>query len=104
MMFARIATFEGVNMEAAERTMEEAQRRVETLMRAMPGYRGYLELVDRTGGRAQTIALFDTEENMMAAEQTFDEEMPKQLADLFDQWEGRRTSVDRYEVVAEQRI
>ena len=103
-MFARIATFEGVNVEAAEATMQEALRRVEPLMRELPGYRGYLELLDRSNRRAQTVALFDSEENMLAAEQTFDEEMPKQLADLFDQFQGSRTSVDRYEVMIEERM
>ena len=36
---------------------------------------------------------------MNAAEKTFDEEMPRALGELMEQWSGRRTSVERYEVV-----
>jgi hypothetical protein len=46
-----------------------------------------------------SIALFDSEENMLAAEKAFDEEMPRVLSDLMEPWTGRRTSVERYEVV-----
>ncbi len=102
-MFARIATFDGVDMEQAERTMDAVRARVEPVMRQMPGFQGHLELVDRSRGRALTIVLFDSEENMHAAERTFDEEMPKQLADLFDEWAGRRASVERYEVLVDER-
>ena len=102
-MFARIATFEGIDVEAAERTLDEARQRIDPIVRGMTGSHGYMELVDRANAKATTIAFFDSEENMLAAEHTFDEEMPKQLADLFEQWSGRRTSVDRYEIVADER-
>jgi hypothetical protein len=36
---------------------------------------------------------------MHAAEKAFDEEMLRVLADLMEQRTGRRTSVERYEVV-----
>jgi hypothetical protein len=48
-----------------------------------------------------SIALFDCREDAQAAEQTFGEEMPRQLGDLFKDWEGRRVSVDRYEALAD---
>ena len=102
-MFARIATFEGVDVAVAERTMDEVRQRVEPIMRGMTGFQGYMELIDRSSGKAATIAFFDSEENMQAAERTFDEEMPRQLADLFDQWAGRRSRVERYEVLLDDR-
>ncbi len=102
-MFARIATFDGVDVEEAERTVDTVRERVEPMMRKMPGFQGYMELVDRSGGKALTITLFDSEESVRAAEPTFDEEMPKQLADLFGQWAGRRSSVERYEILVDER-
>ena len=102
-MFARIATFDGIDVEQAERTMDAVRERVEPMLRQLPGFQGYMELVDREGRRAQTITWFDSEENMHAAEPTFDEEMPSQLADLFEQWSGRRSRVERYEVLVDER-
>ena len=40
-MFARMATFEGVDVKTAERTMDEVRERVEPMMRKMPGFQGY---------------------------------------------------------------
>jgi hypothetical protein len=102
-MFARIATFEGVDVAAAERTMDAVRERIEPIMRGLAGFQGYLELVDRSGGKAMTVSFFDSEENMRAAEPTFDEEMPRQLGDLIEQWAGRRSSVERFEVLADER-
>ena len=102
-MFARIATFEGIDAEATDRTLDQVRQRVEPLMRGLAGYQGYLDLMDRSSGKSVTIAFFDTEENLNAAEPTFDEEMPKQLGDLIGPWAGRRTAVERYEVMVDER-
>jgi heme-degrading monooxygenase HmoA len=102
-MFARLATFEGVDAEEADRTLDEMTKRVEPLMRALPGFKGYVDLMDRASGKAVTISFFDSEENLTAAEPTFDEEMPRALGDLMEQMSGRRTSVERYEVVVDAR-
>ena len=102
-MFARIATFDGVDIAEEERTLDAVRERVEPLMRGMAGFRGYMELVDRRAGRALTVSFFDSEENMQAAESTFEEEMPKQLGELMGPWAGRRSAVDRYEVLVDER-
>ncbi|MFN2468611.1 MAG: hypothetical protein ABR521_10845 [Gaiellaceae bacterium] len=102
-MVARIARFEGIDVAEAERTLDEVRSRVEPIMRGLDGFKGYLELVDRSGRSALTVAFFETEDALRAAEPTFEEEMPRQLADLFGQWAGRRTSVERYEVWADER-
>lgn len=102
-MFARMATFEGVDAEEADRTLDEMTKRVEPLMRALPGFKGYVDLMDRSSGKGVTISLFDSEENLTAAEPTFDEEMPRALGDLMGPWAGRRTSVERYEVMVDAR-
>jgi Antibiotic biosynthesis monooxygenase len=102
-MFARIATFEGVDADAADRTLDEVRERVEPIMRGMTGFQGYMELMDRASSKAMTVSFFDSEENMRAAEPTFDEEMPRQLGDLMEQWAGRRSAVERYEVLLDRR-
>ena len=50
-----------------------------------------------------SIALFDNEEHVRAAESTFDEEMPRRLGDVFTSWEGRRVSVGLFQVVNDTR-
>ena len=101
-MVARVASFEGVNVEAAERTMDQAVSIITPLMEGLPGYQGHLELIT-SDGKVLSIALFDSEENAQAAEPTFDEEMPRQLGEIYKDWEGRRVSVDRYKVLSESR-
>ncbi len=102
-MVARVAVFEGVDVEAAEKTMDAAMERIQPMLDAMQGWQGRMELLDRSKGEFISINLFDSEENLAAAESTFDEDMPRQLGDIFEQWSGRRTSVERYEVVGEVR-
>jgi hypothetical protein len=102
-MFARVATFEGFDVAAADRMEDEVNARVEPVVCALSGFRGFLNLVDREDAKSLTIAFFDTEEDMRAAEQTFDEELPKLMADLIEEWGGRRTSVDWYEVATDRR-
>ena len=101
-MVARVASFEGVNVQAAERTMDQAESIIRPLVEGLAGYKGHLELL-ASDGKVLSITLFDSEENAQAAEPTFDEEMPRQLGDLFKDWEGRRISVDRYKVISESR-
>ncbi len=97
-MFARVATFEGVD-ETSTGLMDEAGKRVEPLLREMKGLQRAIDLADNSSGKTLSIALFDSEANMNAAEKTFDEDMPRALGDLMEQWSGRRTAVERYEVV-----
>jgi hypothetical protein len=101
-MVARVASFEGVNVEVAERTMDQALSIISPLMEGLPGYKGHLELI-ASDGKVLSIALFDSEESAQAAEPTFDEEMPRQLGDLYNDWEGRRVSVASYKVIADSR-
>ena len=98
-MVARVASFEGINVEVAGRTIDQALSVISPLMEGLCGYEGHLELI-AADGRVLSIALFDSEENALAAEPTFDEEMPRQLGDLYKDWEGRRVSVDRYKVLS----
>jgi len=101
-MVARVAQFEGVDVEEAQRTMEEAAAVIRPLVDGLAGYHGQLDLVTQEG-KVLSVTFFDSDENAQAAEQTFDEEIPRRLGEIFKGWEGRRVSVDRYMVVADER-
>jgi hypothetical protein len=103
-MFARIATFESTDPAADEKLMDQVEEIVEPIMRRMKGFQGHMELVDRTSGKSLSISLFDSEENALAAEPVFDEEMPRALGDMMQQFSGRRTSVERYDVLVDERV
>jgi hypothetical protein len=103
-VYARIATFESTDPAADEKLMPQAMEIVEPIIRGMPGIQGHLELADRSSGKSLSITLFDSEENAIAAEPIFDEEMPRALGDLMQQFSGRRISVERYAVLADERV
>jgi hypothetical protein len=91
-MWARVATFEGVDVE---RLREAAGRRPpDELIPA--GLRGVITLVDPEGRRQLFITLFGSREEMEAAESLFErlgDEIPEELR-------GRRVTRDYYEVAA----
>jgi hypothetical protein len=101
-MVARVASFEGVNAQEAERTIDQAEAVVRPMVEGLAGYQGHLELL-ASNGKVLSITFFDSEENAQAAEPTFDEEMPRRLGEVFSSWEGRRVSRDVYKVLAESR-
>ena len=103
-MFARIATFESTDPAADEKLMGQTMEIVEPMIRGLKGIQGHMELADSKSGKSLSISFFDTEENAVAAEQVFDEEMPRALGDLMQRFSGRRTSVDRYEVLVDERV
>ena len=103
-MFARIATFESTDPAADEQLMGQATEIVEPIIRGINGIQGHMELVDRTSGRSLSISFFDTEANAIAAEKIFDEEMPKALGEIMNKFSGRRISVDRYDVLVDERV
>ncbi len=101
-MVARVARFEGVNVAEAERTIDEAETLIRPMVERLAGYEGHLDLLS-PDGKVLSITFFDSLENAEAAEPTFDEEMPRQLGEIFTAWEGRRVSVDRYNVLSDAR-
>jgi hypothetical protein len=101
-MIARVASFEGVDLEKARATMTEIESIIRPMIEPLPGYRGTLDMVG-PDGKQLSITFFDTDENAKAAEPVFDEEMPRALGGAFDSWEGRRVAVERYEVLVDQR-
>jgi hypothetical protein len=103
-MFARIATFESTDPAADEQLMEKATEIVEPIIRGIKGVQGYMELVDRNSGRSLSISLFDSEADALAAEEIFDTELPKALGDLMQQFSGKRISVERFDVLVDERV
>jgi hypothetical protein len=101
-MVARVASFEGVNVQEAERTMDQALAVIRPLTENLARYQGQLELF-AAGGKVLSITFFDSEESARGAEQMFEEEMPRRLGDIYKSWEGRRVSVGSYNVLYESR-
>src|SRR5258708_29029818 len=99
-MIARVASFEGINIEAAKATMDEAEAIIRPIMEGLAGYQGGLELVS-TDGKFLGVTFFDTQENAEAAEETFDQVLPAKLGHIFVQWAGTRTSVGHFMVVGD---
>lgn len=101
-MVARVAIFEGINVEAAQSSMDEAEAIIRPMVQGLQGYQGVRELAS-ADGRFISVTFFDTEENARAAEPVFDEEMPQALGHIFETWGGTRTSVGIFQVVGEDR-
>jgi hypothetical protein len=102
-MIARVATFEGINIENARSTMDEAEAVIRPLMEGLAGYQGRLDLAN-LDGQFVSITFFASEEDATAAEPTFDEELPRQFGEIFASWEGTRTSVALHTVVIDERV
>lgn len=102
-MVARVAIFEGVNVEAAQRTMDEAESIIRPVIEGLSGYQGVTELFS-PDGKFISITLFDSAESAQAAESTFDQELPAKLGHIFQEWAGRRVSVGIYTVAGEDRV
>jgi hypothetical protein len=91
-MWARVAAFEGTDVERAR---AEAPRRPPDEL-IPDGLRGVLSLLDADGSRQLFITLFETREELEAAESLFErmgDQIPEELR-------GRRVSRDYYEVAA----
>jgi hypothetical protein len=105
-MFARMATFSLTDPTAVEEMNERIDAAVRPIVEPLAGWRGVTQLLDREGGRMLVIHFFDTRENMEAAEPTF-EEMPQRFDQSLREYVGRvaggRQSVERFEVVSEER-
>lgn len=100
-MVARVARFEGMDMAKAQETMGEAEAIIRPIVEGMPGFAGRMDLAG--DGEFISITLFDSAGDAAAAEQTFDEELPKQLGALYQSWGGRRAAVGVFQVVSDVR-
>lgn len=94
-MFARVATFEGGDVDRLRQLNEE--RTASGTLNPPAGVRRALVL---EGERRLFITFFDTREELEAAEARF-EQMGEEVT---EEVRGRRTSVDVYEVVFDREM
>ena len=95
-MHARVATFEGVDVDRAEGLPQDATDRLREILERMEGWQGMLRLIDRDTRTQMLVHLFDSEENALAAEATF-EDMPNEVPAVRE-IAARRSSVGHYDV------
>jgi hypothetical protein len=95
-MYARVASFEGGDLDRLRQVSEE---RMQSGEMALPdGVTRTLVLADRERNRRLFVTFFDSREAIDAAEQRFEQMGDELPADI----RGRRTSVDVYEVVFDE--
>lgn len=92
-MFARVATFEGLDPSRVGEVVGEVQRELDagTPPEGLEGVTGVTMLVDREGAKALAITLFRSEEDLRRGHEALNEMSPSEGG-------GRRTSVGFYEV------
>jgi len=91
---ARIATFEDVEPERVEQEAKAIRSMIEGEARRPEGLedvKGVLLLLDRENGRSMAITVFGSEEGMQRGDAALNAMNP-------EQGEGRRSSVQFYEV------
>ena len=92
-MHARVAAFENRDMSHVDDLVKIVRERAMGES-PIPGALAMLMLVDRSGGTAVSVSLFESEEEILAAEPAFErlaDEVPEALR-------GRRVSLDAFEV------
>jgi hypothetical protein len=94
-MYARVATFEGGDLERIRQMNEERRQQPGWLPE---GVKRVLVLNSAESGKRHFITFFDSREELDAASQKFDQmgdEIPEDVR-------GRRTGLDVYEVLADE--
>ena len=71
-MYARVSTYEGGTTEDYDAGLDRLEAEVAPRIRAMPGYRGVLSLVDRSTGRSLSITLWEDEDAIAATREEAD--------------------------------
>jgi heme-degrading monooxygenase HmoA len=93
-MYARIATFEGMDPARADEAQRILREEFLPRLKELAGYSGWVTLADRGAGRGIGVTLFDTEENLREGDRFLDEMTPPDELQPVS-----RTSVEHYEVL-----
>jgi heme-degrading monooxygenase HmoA len=96
-MFARVSSFEGpagLSDEEVERITRKTTESLLGQIRETAGYRGILTLLDRDTGKALSITLWDSKEDLQASEESASA-VRGQAADIASE---KVSGVERYEV------
>ena len=80
-MFARVATFDGVDLEALSPVMAWYAQHGRQINAQMAGYEGSLSLLDRSNHQGMDIHFFDTESNARSADELMDQGPPPEMPD-----------------------
>jgi hypothetical protein len=103
-VFARISSFEGVDASGAETAMPVARERARSVLENVNGWQGAMQMLDRANGKFVVLHVFDSAENMEAAESTF-ENMPQQLGpEVQEMLAGKRPSIGKFEIMGARGI
>lgn len=97
-MYARVATFEGGDAQRIRQMNEEAMSA--GTMQPPAGMKRVLMLEGEESTKRLFVAFFDSREEIEAAKERFEsmgDEFPEEIR-------GRRTSVEIYEVVADEEV
>ena len=105
-MFARMATFSVSDSSEYAEVGERIREAAQPILDSLPGWQGAMQMLDRENGTIAILHVFDTEENMQAAESTFEtlpERFPEELRERMRAIAGGRQSVQRFEVLGDTR-
>ena len=78
-MYARTSSWTG-SPAALEKWVEHVQENVAPMVAGLPGNAGAFFFVDRSGGRALTLTLWDSEEAAAATDRTADQSRDRTVA------------------------
>lgn len=99
-MFVRVLTLDGIDPDKVVEFGEAAREVTRPILQGLEGYKGAVQMLDREGRRLRNAVFFESEENVRAAEGTFDsmpQRLPEQLREMVRQAQRR---VDVFEVMA----
>jgi hypothetical protein len=90
---ARVPTFEGVDPDRAAEEAGNIRSQMEgaDVPEGLEGAKGVQTFIDRQSGKSLAIVLFDSEEDLRRGDEALNAMSP-------EEGQGRRTSVDFYEV------
>ncbi len=105
-MYARLATFSVPDGSEYDEMSGRIREAVQPIVEGIPGWQGAMQMLDRENGTVAILHLFDSEENMAAAESTFEampERFPDDVRERMRAMAGGRQSVQRFEILSEMR-
>lgn len=103
-MFVRVLTLEGIDPNKVIEFGDAAREATRPILEGLEGYKGAVQMLDREGRRLRNAVFFESEENVRAAEPTFDsmpQRLPEPLREMVQQAQRR---VDVFEVISTDRV
>lgn len=98
-MFARLVTFENVDVTVSEAALRWMQDNAVPAARQLHGFRAAIALLASGSGNMAVLTLFDREEDVRAAESSFEQTASQMPDDLKEVVESSVRSAEVMEVV-----